>query len=85
MKSEESTQKYNELKSKININSFIPLPNQKIATSIKSDDLHRFFILDNNNPKFKQMYQSAQVDGTVLYNLQNNELSNPKTILLAPY
>jgi hypothetical protein len=70
-------QKYNELKSKININSQIPVVNQmttstsKVQNSVRPEDLSKLFILDNNNPKFKNMYQNLQTEGTVINNLQH--------------
>lgn len=86
MKEEDSSQKYNESKNNANGNPILSnTNNQNIVTSLKSNDLFRLFILDNNNPKFKQMYQNNQLDGTVISNLQNSEIYNPKTILLAPY
>ena len=55
------------------VGSKIPsMNNQKAMGSMKSGDLSKLYILDNNNPKFKQMYQDLQSGGEVIYNLQSN-------------
>ena len=78
------------MKSKPNFNSQIPNTQitsnlQKSQAAIKSDDLFKLFILDNNNPKFKAMYQNLQTDGIVVTNLQHEGLKGNKVMLLAPY
>lgn len=57
----------------------------KVQNMVRQEDLSRLFILDNNNPKFKNMYQNLQADANVINNLQHEGLKNGKVILLAPY